>query len=131
MTEPDTIAWARYATPPQNHAPGSDSEAKSTTSSSSSSRIEFKELGTPIPPHALIQTALSIQEEDDRDTTLFVVTGRSRRLAAENHREEAKEIMEVYGSVNTEVRKTIGDVAAAVAVAGCVAGLVVVQATEY
>jgi hypothetical protein len=52
-------------------------------------------------------------------------------LAAENHREEAKEIMEVYGSVNTEVRKTIGDVAAAVAVAGCVAGLVVVQATEY
>lgn len=128
----DTIVWARYASPPQNPAPGSNSEAKSTiSSSSSSSRIEFKELSTPIPLHTIIQTSLSIQDEDDRDMTLFVVTGRSRRLAAENHREEVKEIMEEYGSVSAEVRKTIGDVAAAVVVAGCVAGLVVVQAAEY
>ena len=39
--------------------------------------------------------------------------------------------MEEYGSVSAEVRKTIGDVAAAVVVAGCVAGLVVIQAAQY
>ena len=49
----------------------------------------------------------------------------------EDHREEVKEIMEEYGSVNAEVRKMIGDVAAAVVVARCVAGLVVVQAAHY
>ena len=61
-------------------------------------------------------------------TRLVVVTGRSRRLAVENHEGELKELMEEYGSVGSEVRKTIGDVATAFVVGRCGVGVVVLQA---
>lgn len=61
-------------------------------------------------------------------TRLLVVTGRSRRLAVENHSTELKELMAEYGGVGSEVKKTIGDVATAFVVAGCGTGVVVLQA---
>jgi hypothetical protein len=48
----------------------------------------------------------------------------------ENHAGELKDLIADYGSVGTEVRKTMGDVASAFVVAGAGSGLVVVQAAE-
>ncbi|TFK26895.1 hypothetical protein FA15DRAFT_615019 [Coprinopsis marcescibilis] len=59
---------------------------------------------------------------------LIVVTGRSRRLAVENHRVELKELMDEHGGIGGEVRKTIGDVASAFVVADVGSGVLVLQA---
>ncbi|TFK26876.1 hypothetical protein FA15DRAFT_251347 [Coprinopsis marcescibilis] len=59
---------------------------------------------------------------------LIIVTGRSRRLAAESHRQELGELMQTYGDVGAEVRKAIGDVATAFCCAGVGAAVVVLQA---
>lgn len=59
---------------------------------------------------------------------LIVVTGRSRRLAVEDHRKELKELMEEFGGgVGPEVRKAIGNVASAFVLAGVGDGIVVLQ----
>ena len=58
----------------------------------------------------------------------FVVLGRSRRLM--DHCTELKKLGEEHGNVDGEVRKTIGDVAAALVAVGCEAGLVVLQAAK-
>jgi len=58
---------------------------------------------------------------------LLIVAGRSRRLAVENHQQELKDLMEEYGNVGNEVKRTVGDVAAAFVVARCKAGIVVIQ----
>jgi hypothetical protein len=74
--------------------------------------------------------AIGSEESSVPTGPLIVVTGRSRRLAVENHRGELKELMEEYGhGVGTEVRKTIGDVATAFELAGVGSGIVIVQAT--
>jgi hypothetical protein len=62
-----------------------------------------------------------------KETHLLVVTGRSRRLAVEDHHRELKQLMEQC-SVGSEVTKTIGEVATAFVVSGCKAGVVVMQA---
>ncbi|PPQ69428.1 hypothetical protein CVT24_001477 [Panaeolus cyanescens] len=121
----DNVAWAKHATPKAVH-----SDTKSTHSSSSSastgSSIEFKTVSTPIPLHAAIQEASEAVLATR--SKLIVVTGRSRRLAVENHRKELKQLMEEHEHVSTEVRKTIGDVATAFVVAGVGSGIVVLQA---
>lgn len=48
----------------------------------------------------------------------------------ENHLQELKELMEQHGGVSSDVKKTIGDVATALVVSSCSAGLVVVQAAN-
>ncbi|CAA7270692.1 unnamed protein product [Cyclocybe aegerita] len=121
----DNIIWARYATPPQA---GPDSRSvHSSSSSSARPHIEFNTLSTPIPLHATIQHA-SASLVSAATTKLVVVTGRSRRLAVENHRKELKELMDEHEHVGAEVRKTIGDVATAFVVAGVGSGVVVLQA---
>ncbi|KIM41122.1 hypothetical protein M413DRAFT_28188 [Hebeloma cylindrosporum] len=112
----------------------SNSDRKSIHSSASSStrpQIEFKALSTPIPLHAAIQEATqSIYPSSTTNmaTKLVVVTGRSRRLAVENHRRELNELMSEHEYIGAEVRKTIGDVGTAFVVAGVGSGIVVVQA---
>jgi len=87
--------------------------------------LEFTTLSTAIPLHAAIQQATTAASPSVK---LIVVTGRSRRLAVENHRNELKDLMNEHGQVGAEVRKTIGDVATAFVVAGVGSGVVVVQA---
>jgi len=135
----DNIIWARYTTPP----PASNSDRESTHSavpSSARPQIDFKTLSTPIPLHAAIQEATeaiylskmmqipTVPIPTSTTTKLIVVTGRSRRLAVENHRNELKELMGEHEYVGAEVRKTIGDVGTAFVVAGVGSGVVVVQA---
>jgi hypothetical protein len=62
---------------------------------------------------------------------LIVVTGRSRRLAAVDHRMELKEIMADRGSLGAEVRKTVGDVASAFVLSGVGSGVLVLQAAGF
>ncbi|KAK7025215.1 Na-H-exchanger domain-containing protein [Favolaschia claudopus] len=121
----DNIAWTKYAPPP--------AAADSASMSSTSSKIEFRERGTPIPLHAAISEVKMHQETTSTETRparVLVVLGRSRRLAVENHAGELKDLANEYGSVGVEVRKTMGDVASAFVVAGAGSGLVVVQAAD-
>ncbi|KDQ62807.1 hypothetical protein JAAARDRAFT_190081 [Jaapia argillacea MUCL 33604] len=120
----DNICWSRYASP-------SSSDPPNSAITSALSRIEFQELPTPAPLHAVTQRATAkLESLAEHRTRLLVVTGRSRRLAVENHHGELKQLMEERGSVGSEVRKTIGDVATGFVVSGCSAGLVVVQAAN-
>lgn len=123
-TTADQIAWTRHAEiPPPSPSP----------SAGAHSRIDFKDCETPVPLRAGIREAGDIaiaMNGKRRRKRLLVITGRSRRLAVENHRVELKELMEEFGSVASEVGKTIGDVATAFVVAGCGEGVVVVQAAN-
>ncbi|KAJ7504288.1 Sodium/hydrogen exchanger family-domain-containing protein [Mycena galericulata] len=120
----DNIAWAKYT----SAASGGNGVS---TSSAVSSRIEFREMGSPIPLHDVIHEVKLYHERitgQERPPRVLLVVGRSRRLAVEDHAGELKELIEEYGSVGTEVRKTMGDVASAFVVASTGSGIVVVQA---
>ena len=134
----DYLTWMRYTGPQKD---------SSSVSSANLSRIEFRELGTPIPLHAAIQEANLLAESHGsgkgrgKEGRLLVVTGRSRRLAVESHRNELKELLEEYGSgsgswsgpygrVGSDVRKTLGDVASAFVLAGVGSGVLVMQAAS-
>ena len=118
----DNVAWARYA------PAASASDTKTPHSAlSSNPHVEFKYLLTPIPLHAAIQEATAVALSSC-GYKLVVVTGRSRRLAVENHRAELLRLMNEHNHVGAEVRKTVGDVATAFVVAGVGSGVVVVQA---
>jgi hypothetical protein len=119
----DNITWARFA--------GPRNDTSSSSSSAALTRIEFRELATPIPLRAAIQEcSLNLQlTATNRSTRLLIVAGRSRRLAVESHQAELKELMNEYGTVGSDVKKTIGDVATGFVVAGCGAGVVVLQAS--
>ncbi|KAJ7917502.1 Sodium/hydrogen exchanger family-domain-containing protein [Mycena leptocephala] len=120
----DNVTWAKYASP---------AGADGASTSSAALRIEFRELATPVPLHAAIHQ-VKLHEEtmvtEARPARVVVVVGRSRRLAVENHAEELKTLTDEYGSVGSEVRKTMGDVASAFVVGSAGSGLVVVQAAE-
>ncbi|PFH49513.1 hypothetical protein AMATHDRAFT_194834 [Amanita thiersii Skay4041] len=147
----DNVAWAKYV---------QQKTEQQSDSCSAMSRVELRELGTPHPLQSAIQeasdrcqcasetdtiappepdTKAKLAEEGTRPssvqlvkprTRLLVVAGRSRRMAVENHVQELKKLIEKHGSVGSEVKKTVGDVAAAFVVAGVGDGIVVVQAAE-
>ena len=117
----DNIAWTRYAS-------ASASDTKSSYSAlSSNTHVEFKRLVTPTPLHAAIQEATAVTLPSS-GYQLVVVSGRSRRLAVEDHRSELQTLMDEHRHVGAAVRKTVGDVATAFVVAGVGSGVVVVQA---
>ncbi|KDQ30912.1 hypothetical protein PLEOSDRAFT_1062891 [Pleurotus ostreatus PC15] len=107
----DNIAWSRY-TKPQ----GDD------VHNAALSQIQFTELATPVPLHAMLSQVHALRDD------VMLVTGRSRRLAVENHSLELKDIMEEHGVIGTEVKKAIGDVATACVSVGCGSAVIVVQA---
>ncbi|KAF9525870.1 Sodium/hydrogen exchanger family-domain-containing protein [Crepidotus variabilis] len=116
----DNIIWTRYSTYSQNDG------ASTSSGSAARPQLDFVTLNSPIPLHAAIQQAT--ESIPTPSTKLVVVTGRSRRMAVENHRMELKQLMDEHGHVGAEVRKTIGDVATAFVVAGVGSGVVVLQA---
>ncbi|OSD06190.1 hypothetical protein PYCCODRAFT_1450191 [Trametes coccinea BRFM310] len=116
----DSIAWARYTRPDASADP---SLATALT------RMVFTEAATATPLQHIIDTARSMSDSAQTgQSRLLVLTGRSRRLAAEDHHNELKSIMQEHGSVASEVRKTVGDVATSLVVSGCETSIVVVQA---
>lgn len=94
-------------------------------------RVEFLQVGTPKPLHAIVGRVNQIVEDMSmQKTRVLVMVGRSRRLAVENHGPELKEILHGGKSIGGEVRKTIGDVGTALVVSGVKAGVVVLQAAN-
>ncbi|KAI5120140.1 hypothetical protein M0805_001908 [Coniferiporia weirii] len=120
----DNITWARFASPSRD-------EGHPTRVTDALVRISFTDLASPRPLHTLVEhTKAQMCEAAAHERSLIVVLGRSRRLAVEDHHTELKALAEEYGAVSGEVKKTVGDVATALVVARCDAGLVVVQAAN-
>lgn len=127
----DNIAWSKYAC--LSFSPNARARAQTQTDATpvprdALSRIQFSDVRTPTPVHAAIRHARTLRDTSPR---LLIVAGRSRRLAKESHHAEMKRVAETCRSgVGLEVmRRTIGDVGAAMVVsAGWASGVVVVQA---
>ena len=62
------------------------------------------------------------------DKALIVFAGRSRRMAAENHQVELRDVLAEHTALTASVPRTLGDVAAALVSANVNASLTVVQA---
>ncbi|KAF9783146.1 Sodium/hydrogen exchanger family-domain-containing protein [Thelephora terrestris] len=121
----DNITWGLYAE-------GREAEdGMSEVLREALTRVEFLEMGTPKPLHAVIGRVNEITDEmSGKQSRVLVMVGRSRRLAVENHGPELKEIMHSGKSIGREVKKTIGDVGTALVVSGVKAGVVVLQAAN-
>lgn len=115
----DNVCWSGYESPTTDHP--------SPVSDSALLRMEFKHVESPIPLHAIITEARD-KTSLPRGKGILIVTGRSRRLAAENHRRELNDLMEEYQSLSPDVMKTIGDVATSFVVSSCGSGIIVLQA---
>lgn len=116
----DKVTWDRFAGIPET----------------AQGRITFDTLSTPTPLHTIIEklNALrsypSANQKGERRPRILLVCGRSRRLAVESHHVELKGMIEEFGNPShaSEVKKTTGDVAAAVILSGTRVGAVVIQA---
>ncbi|PCH39825.1 hypothetical protein WOLCODRAFT_136514 [Wolfiporia cocos MD-104 SS10] len=118
----DNVVWSRYAA----HVSVIDSPL-----SAALSRIEFSEIPTRAPLHTVVEYADNVTESSaERRRRPMVVVGRSRRLAAEDHHAELRQLMDQHGALGSEVKKTVGDVATALMVTGCKASIVVLQTTN-
>ncbi|KAJ3989058.1 Sodium/hydrogen exchanger family-domain-containing protein [Lentinula detonsa] len=131
----DHLAWARFAN--ATEFPSSSSSTGSSSgmfpSRAALSRIRFQDLSSPLPLHGVIAEANRIRSTSTSGRTkLLIVTGRSRRLAVENHAKELKRLMEEQHAhgIGGDVRKTIGDVASSIVISGCAQEVLVVQAAN-
>ncbi|KAF7791476.1 hypothetical protein EIP86_002492 [Pleurotus ostreatoroseus] len=122
----DSFLWTQYAAPSSTQLADFDATTKAALS-----RIEWDEMSTAVPLRAVIEHTKTLEAAtSERRSRLMAVVGRSRRLAVENHTMELKELMDMHGSVALEVRKTVGDVAAAFIATGGKASIVVLQAAN-
>ena len=120
----DNILWSRYATP-------HETATFDSATASALSRIEWAEKQTTGPLRSVVEYAAALENSTfERRSRLMVLTGRSRRLAVESHTAELKELMDEHGSVASEVKKTVGDVAASLIITGTKASIVVLQAAN-
>jgi len=119
----DNLLWNRYTT-------SSPNPPVSPALESALSRVRFDTLRSPIPLHAIVNRATEEAKSSavaSAGKSLFIITGRSRRLAVESHLEEVRQILTEHGhsSRGEESRKTVGDVATAFMVATAYQMLVV------
>ncbi|KAI0322468.1 cation/H+ exchanger [Amylostereum chailletii] len=119
----DNFAWGHFTLP---------STTRSPAVSSSLSRIVFEEEFTSRPLHRVLEKAGHIATRRAQlRKPLFIVAGRSRRMAMETHRGELLKIAEEHSAtLSSESPKTFGEVAASFMVTGTIASLVVVQASR-
>jgi hypothetical protein len=121
----DDLAWARYT----STAP---SEPRTPAIEAALERVTFTELVSPQPLHAAVShVAEMLAGADERaKSRLYVVTGRARRLAAENQGPELQKLVDEHNASTAaaEVRKTVGDVATAFVAARTQVGLLILQA---
>ncbi|KAA1466519.1 cation/H+ exchanger [Dentipellis sp. KUC8613] len=115
----DNIAWAQFT----SHTTPHKAEVAHALS-----RVTFLEEQAVAPLHRVVDLAA---QEASRESIrpLFIVTGRSRRLAAESHEVELRQLIsEKRVSIGSDAAKTLGDVAAAFVATGANASLLVLQA---
>jgi hypothetical protein len=112
--------WDRYTTSSISHSP---------VIAAALSRIQFSHQSSSKPLHTILDMAAGeVQQASGR--TLVVVVGRSRRLAAESHQVELRQIVGERGAAagSDSVSRTLGDVGAALVADGTNASLLVLQA---
>ena len=118
----DDITWDLYA--------GGETNGLSEVVKEALKRVEFMEIGTPKPLHAIVGHVTDIVDGmSERKARVVVMAGRSR-LAVEDHTAELREVLQNGKPVGGEVRRTIGDVGTALVVSGVKAGVVVLQAAN-
>jgi hypothetical protein len=114
----DNLLWNKYSAPSESHSP---SVAAALT------RITFTMVTSAQPLHTMLEhIAESSAQTGQAHKSLMVVVGRSRRMAVESHQAELREI--VGTGMGKETSRTLGDVGAAVLVAGTTLNLLVLQA---
>jgi len=120
----DDITWDLFAG-------GEETDGLSGVVREALMQVEFVEMGTPKPLHAIVGRVGEIVDGmSERKTRVLVMVGRSRRLAVEDHTAELREVMRGKKPIGGEVRRTIGDVGTALVVSGVRAGVVVLQAAN-
>jgi len=107
----DNLAWAQHSARVSPH-------------------VTFSNKASSKPLHLLLELATSeVTLHANSGRTVVVVVGRSRRMAVESHQTELGQlVLEKGSSVGSELPKTLGDVGAALVVAGTNASLLVMQA---
>jgi hypothetical protein len=113
----DNIEWAKYTSP--------SDELPSPISKEALSRMSFTTKATPLPLHAMIADVNRHTEKG-----LLIVTGRSRRLAVDSHKQELKQLIPEYRSVDQDVTKTIGEIATAFLASSNNTGMIIIQASN-
>ncbi|KAB5595948.1 K(+)/H(+) antiporter 1 [Ceratobasidium theobromae] len=118
----DDIMWAKCTTTAEPAPSASVSEALA--------RIAFKTHSSASPLRSIVSQAQALGAK----RRLISIAGRGKRLAAESHREEIMQIVEGLGldsverGVAAEIRKTVGDVGAALMLSAVQGPMVVLQA---
>jgi len=119
------VTWGLYA------GGGGETDGLSEVVKEALTRVEFLEMGTPKPLHAIVGRVNEIVDAmSEKKTRVLAMVGRSRRLAVEDHTAELREVLHSEKPIGGEVRRTIGDVGTALVVSGVRAGVVVVQAAN-
>ena len=113
----DNIEWAKYTSP--------SAELPSPVSREALTRMTFTTQATPLPLHTMIADVNTRTEKG-----LLIVTGRSRRLAVDSHRQELKQLMAEYRSVDQDVIMTIGEVATAFLASSNNTAMIIIQASN-
>ncbi|QRW16338.1 potassium/sodium hyperpolarization-activated cyclic nucleotide-gated channel 4 [Rhizoctonia solani] len=112
----------------------SSSDAQSPAIQGALSRITFVEDESPTPLAGILKQCSNEHDSAVASSkALLVVVGRGRRLAAESHTDELREIIaasNASGTIGGEVRRTVGDVATAFVATGAKASLFVLQASD-
>ena len=120
----DNVTWGLYAG-------GRENDGVSEVVKEALTRVEFLEMGTPKPLHAIVGRVNEIVDVmSEKKTRVLVMVGRSRRLMVESHTAELKEVLRNGKPIGGEARRTIGDVGTALVVSGVKAGVVVLQAAN-
>ncbi|KAJ3798958.1 Sodium/hydrogen exchanger family-domain-containing protein [Lentinula aff. detonsa] len=115
----DNLIWERYASP--------TAAARNPSLTSALSRITFETIQSPKPLQSVVDI-FSGKRVQSTGKTVVAVLGRSRRMAVEQLDSELRLIMAQRGAaMGSTVRKTLGDVGAALVATGVDASLLVVQ----
>ena len=92
------------------------------------SRIRFDAASSSQPLHTIVELVKAEMSRSTSPKDMIVVTGRSRRMAVENHHLELQQLIAESGSpIGSSVSKTLGDVGAALAATNTHVSLLVLQ----
>lgn len=115
----DDIIWDRYA---------SSTSGRSPVLTSALSRITFTTIHSPKPLHSVVEFFSGEEVRRTGRTHIVAVAGRSRRMAVEKLDVELETLISQRRShMGSTVKKTLGDVGAALVAASVDASLLIVQ----
>ncbi|KAI0062943.1 cation/H+ exchanger [Artomyces pyxidatus] len=122
----DDLVWTRFTSQTAQHSPDF---------ASALTRITFEHEYTSYPLHTMLDRAAEdAKRRASTGTTkpLLVVAGRSRRMAAESHDAELRQLLSEHNaSLGSEAPKTFGEVATAFLATDVNVSMIVLQSSVY